>query len=111
MSDHGDRLDELAAHVADNPYFLAWALAAYQRRHRLSDLALAAALHCDPSVLLDLRLCRRPVPEGERFEEDVRVISERFGCDRAALLLILKEAGGQGEGQCDQTRRRAGVKH
>jgi hypothetical protein len=92
--DPRDRLDELAAHVADNPFFLAFALAAYQRRHGLTEFALAAALHCDHSVLLDLCLCRRPVPESGRFEEEVVAIAGRCGCDRAALLLILEEAGG-----------------
>jgi Rrf2 family protein len=93
VSEPRDRLDELAARVAGNPFFLAWALAVYQRPHRLTDLDLAAALHCDPSVLLDLRLCRRPVPEGERYVEDIGAIAGRFGCDRAVLQFILEETG------------------
>jgi hypothetical protein len=91
--DRPDSLGDLTAHLAGNPYFLGWALAAYQRRHRLTDLDVAAALHGDPSALTALRLCQRPVPEGERFEEDVAALAGRFGCDRAALLLVLEEAG------------------
>jgi hypothetical protein len=93
VSDPRDYLGDLTAHLGDNSFFLAWALAAYQRRHRLTDLDLAAALHGDPSALLALRLCPRPVPEGERFEEDVAAIAGRYGCDQAALRFILEEAG------------------
>jgi hypothetical protein len=94
VSEHSDYLGELAARVAVNPYFLAPALHAYQRRHGLSDLALAAELHCDPSALPYLRLCRRPVPEGGRYEVDVWVIAGRFGCDEGALRRVLEEARG-----------------
>jgi hypothetical protein len=80
-----DPLDRLGARVAEDPFFLAAALHAYQRRHGLSDFALAAELHCDPSALAGLRLCRRPVPEGARFDADLADIAGKFGCDRAAL--------------------------
>jgi hypothetical protein len=84
-------LDDLAARLAGNPFFLAHPLVLYRRRHGLTDLALAAELHCDPSALKGLRLCRRPVPGGERFEGDIGVIARWCGCDAAALRRVLEE--------------------
>jgi hypothetical protein len=89
---HG-HLDRLAARVADDPYFLAYSLALYQRLHALSDFALAAELHCDPSMLTPIRLCRAPRP-GWKFAGDVAEVCVRFGCDRAALRKALEEASG-----------------
>jgi hypothetical protein len=90
-----DPLADLAARVADDPCFLASALAAYQRRHGLGDFALAAELHCDPSALAGLRLCRRPQPGAVGYEEDVAEIAGKFGCDRAVLRRVLGDAGAQ----------------
>jgi hypothetical protein len=90
---HG-HLDRLAARAAADPYFLAAALHAYQKRHGLSDLALAAELHCDPSMLTSVRLCRAPRP-GWKFAGDVAEVCVRFGCDAGALRRILESAGAQ----------------
>jgi hypothetical protein len=51
-------LDALAPRCAADPFLLASALAAYQRRHGLDDAALAEVLGCPLSVLTHLRLCR-----------------------------------------------------
>jgi hypothetical protein len=79
--------------VSDNPFFLGSALAAYQRRHHLDDDGLAAVLGCSPSVLAQLRLCRRPgaAAPGRTAEEDTAQIAGRFGIDAAALLRIVQE--------------------
>src|SRR5215813_11740132 len=50
--------DALADRVSSNPLFLASVLAAYQQRHGLDDVALAAVLGCSLDVLTGLRLCR-----------------------------------------------------
>jgi hypothetical protein len=79
-----------------DPYFLAPVLAAYQRRHALDDAALAALLGCDPAVLTQFCLCRRPgAAEPSRpTEADMAAIAERFGLDAAALRGIVEEAAG-----------------
>jgi hypothetical protein len=88
-----DPFDNLAARVADDPFFLASALTAYQRHHGLTDFALAAELHCDPSALTVLGLCRAPRP-GEEFDKDIGEIAGHFGCDAAALRTMLEETAG-----------------
>ena len=55
-----DPLDHLARRAAALPFFLAYRLAAHQAAHDLSDLDLAAPLHCtaatrDPVVLAGSR--------------------------------------------------------
>jgi hypothetical protein len=96
-----DPLDDLAARVADDPSFLASALTAYQRRHGLTDLALAALLHADPSALTLLGLCRAPRP-GEEFDKDIGEIAGHFGCDAAALRTLLEETAGPPPAAPDQ---------
>lgn len=70
-------LERLAARCASEPSFLAHALAAYQRRHGLTDALLADVLGCTRDALTRLRLCG--VPRAERFAADCRLIAERFG--------------------------------
>jgi hypothetical protein len=57
----GDPLDRLARRAAAEPFFLAGRLADHQAAHDLSDLDLAAELHCTPEALTMLRLCRAPL--------------------------------------------------
>jgi hypothetical protein len=75
------------------PFFLGSALAAYQRRHGLDDDGLAAVLGCDPAVLAQLRLCRRPgaAEPTSTAEGDVARIAARFGLDAVALFWIVQE--------------------
>jgi hypothetical protein len=90
-----DDLRRMAEHASADPFFLGWALAAYQRRHGLDDAALARQLGAnDSAVVVALRLCRRPGNEPGRTEaEDVATIAERFGIDPAALAGVVREAG------------------
>jgi hypothetical protein len=83
-----DSLDWLARHVAAEPFFLACRLAAHQQRYRLSDLDLAAELHCTAEALTMIRLCRAP-RDGAEGVEDARCVAERFGCDPARLAAAL----------------------
>jgi hypothetical protein len=84
----------LAARTAGDPWFLGFALAAYQKRHALSDAALARALGCnDAAVLTVPRLCRRPgTAPGRMVDEDTAEIARRFALDLAALRRVADEA-------------------
>jgi hypothetical protein len=88
-----DYLDTLTARVSDDPFFLASALAAYQRRHGLADIALAAELGCVPAVLMSLRLCRRPGTAGpdRTVAQDIAEIAQRFRINPAVLGQIVGE--------------------
>jgi hypothetical protein len=89
-------LEQLAARVADAPYFLASVLAAYHLRHGLDNAALAALLGCNVAVLTPLRLCHRPGTAEPSWptEEDVLEIARRFGMDAAALGKVIEEVSG-----------------
>ena len=92
-ADPHDYLDALTAHVSHDPFFLAPALASYQRRHGLDDPALAAALGCVPAVLLSLRLCRRPgaAEPDHTAAQDIADIAARFSINPAVLGQIVGE--------------------
>jgi hypothetical protein len=90
-----DSLEDLAARASRAPWFLGFALAAYQQRHALDDAALARELGCtDVCVLTVLRLCRRPgTAPGRSAEEDIAEIARRFALDPGALRRVIDEAG------------------
>jgi hypothetical protein len=96
MSDNTDdpgALSRLADRAAADPFFLGWALAAYQRRHGLDDAALAVLLGCAPAALASVRLCRRPGASADRSaDEDLADITRAFGIDPEALRRVLDEA-------------------
>jgi hypothetical protein len=83
-----DPLDWLARHVAAEPFFLACRLATHQQVRGLSDLDLAAELHCTAEALTMIRLCRAP-RDGAEGVQDVRCVAGRFGCDAARLAAAL----------------------
>jgi hypothetical protein len=70
-------LKHLAARCATEPMFLAYALAAYQERHGLTDELLADVLGCTLETLTRLRLCG--MPRVDCFAQDCRQIAEKFG--------------------------------
>jgi hypothetical protein len=90
-----DPLDALARRVSDDPFFLASALAAYQRRHGLDDAALADLLGCPVAALTGLRLCRMPGggDPGRSVGQDVRDVARHFGIDPAGLARVVEGAG------------------
>ena len=89
-------LRRLANRASSDPWFLGWALAAYQRRHGLDDVALAEELSAnDTAVVVALRLCRRPgtAQPDRTTEEDIEEIARRFAVDPAVLARIVRENG------------------
>jgi hypothetical protein len=83
--------DALAARATADPFFLGWALTAYQRRHNLDDAAL---LGCAPDALTMRRLCRRlgAAAPARTAADDVAAIAGRFQIDAAALGRIVEGA-------------------
>lgn len=84
-------LTGLARRAAEHPYFLGFALAAYQARHRLDDAQAAERLGCPAAALPRLRLCRRPIAAEPDFAARVRRIAAYVPCDADALLALLRE--------------------
>jgi hypothetical protein len=93
MTPAEDRTDR-PARASRDPWFLGFALAAYQHRHALDDAALARELGCkDAAVLTVLRLCRRPgTAPGRTAEEDIAEIADRFALDPTALRRVVDAA-------------------
>jgi hypothetical protein len=76
--------------VADDPYFLAAALAAYQRGVQADDHALAVKLGCGGDTLTRLRLCRMPAAAAPDFWRDIQLIAQRFSLDADALAEVVR---------------------
>lgn len=85
-------LSRAAERAEADPFFLAHALAAYRRRHGLTDEQLAARLGCSVGLLPRLGLCRRPATPAE-----VERVAERFGIAPAALAGAAGPAGGSAQ--------------
>lgn len=80
-----ERIEALARRVADDPFFLASALAAYARAEELSDVELARRLGCLPTQLDAIRLCRRPRSAPAQFQQDVGRIAAAFQIDGGVI--------------------------
>jgi len=91
MNEH---LERLARRVADDPFFLAPALALYAHSAGLNDLALAAHLECPMEVLPLLRLCRMPRAQPPGFAQDVDRIAERFAVRADVLAEVVRRGQG-----------------
>jgi hypothetical protein len=86
-----DRLADLAARAAGDPFFLGFTLAEYARAEGLADDRLAAHLRCPVESLTMLRLCRAPRPDPDGFRADVERVAERFGADPAKLAAVVRQ--------------------
>ena len=82
-----------AKRAAADPFFVASALAVYQRRHRVRAARLAAWLGCPNGDLSKLALAARPDPASPRFAAEVACIAAAVGCDRDRLAELLTEVG------------------
>ena len=84
-----------AKRAAAEPFFVASALAAFQRRHRMSAARLATWLGCPDADLSKLALAPRPDPASPRFAAEVSCIAAAIGCDRDRLAELLTQAAAQ----------------
>lgn len=80
-------LEQMAARAADDPLFLACALAVFARSEELDDAGLAAAIGCPPDQLTRLKLCG--MPREKQFGADVAAIAARYGLDADVLEAVV----------------------
>jgi len=80
-------LEHMVARIANDPLFLACALAEFARSRSLDDAGLAAALGCPLDQLTRLKLCG--APRADHFNNDVAAIAGRFGIDPEALAEVV----------------------
>ena len=89
-----DPMERLAARVANDPFFLAFAFATFQRGSKMDDRALCEKLGCDLAALARLRLCRMPAEAAPAFWQDVTRIANHFAIDADELAGIVRLAQG-----------------
>jgi hypothetical protein len=76
--------------VAADPFFVGWALAAYQRTAGVDVAGLAAFLGCPLAALPRLALYQRPRWGSPRFLWEVARIAGRTGARTARLAALLE---------------------
>jgi len=84
-------LQMAAQRASRRSFFVASALAMYQRLHRLEEDELAVFLGCTPAALPRLALCRLPETGAPDFRVEVERIASYSGVDRVRLVEILRE--------------------
>jgi hypothetical protein len=57
----------------------------------MNETELAGFLGCPQSLLSKLALCRRPDPNSERFQMDIKRIAEAFSLEPARLFQLVRE--------------------
>lgn len=91
MNDSTLSLHQLALLARTRPALLAGILALYQEQEGLSDVQLAALLHCDIESLPKLALCERP-REAPYFRQDVERIAAYIHADVKQLANVIRAA-------------------
>src|SRR5207245_135331 len=91
MARFNELLALAAARAGNRPFYLAGALAGFQRLRKMTDDELQRHLDCSAETLNALRLCRRPDVESPQFQDDARTIGERLGIAPVALAQLLRE--------------------
>jgi hypothetical protein len=84
-------MQPLVKRSRNDRFFVGWALSEYENAHAMSDERLAAWLDCTPSNLQRLFLCRLPIDDEERFQENVARIAGYVSCNADRLVQLLRE--------------------
>ena len=90
-----EMVQRAAKRARKNPWIVASALAAYRRRHHLSEAQLGVWLGASAPSVATLALCRRPDPASPVFLEEVEDLADTCGCDAARLAELLSENQGR----------------
>lgn len=125
MSDTSSRtlvqLQLLADRLKDNPDYLAWVFASYQKIERISPTKLIQLFGASPMEFIKIALCKRPMAESPHFAQQVIQIAKFSNIDPAILANIIRqvdsvqalcskpEALKQGEQDTSATQLRAGL--
>lgn len=80
------------ARVGSDPYFVGWALVAYQRTAGVDVAGLSGFLSCPLNALPRLALYKRPIVGTPRFLWEVARIAGRTGAHTNRLATLLEHA-------------------
>jgi hypothetical protein len=90
-SNKTEQLNRLARRLLDNPSFMAYVLAQFQRQERLNDDELAKNLNTPVDTLPRLALCKRPDSGSPQFADQIRQIAAYTNLDAAQLAHIVRQ--------------------
>jgi hypothetical protein len=79
------------ARAAEDRFYLAASLRAFQSAQAMSDAQMAQMLGCPLADLARLALCRCPDTHSPRFGSEVAHIAARFGIKTEALAQIIRQ--------------------
>lgn len=88
-----EQLQAMARKLRDDPSFMAWVLAAYQKYKNVTDAQLRKNLGANEHVLARLALCKRPLANSLAFRDDITQVAEYTNIDKMILLNIVRYVG------------------
>ena len=84
-------LAQLAHRLRNNPMYMSYVLAIYQKQEDLMDEELAQELGTLPALVSRLAICKRPDSSSAQFAEQVRELADYTLIDEAQLAGILRQ--------------------
>ncbi len=84
-------LASLARRLRNDPRYMSYVLAVYQKQESLMDDDLARELGTLPLLVLRLAVCKRPDSSSAQFAEQVRELADYALIDEAQLAGVLRQ--------------------
>src|SRR5947207_3141109 len=84
-------LAALARRLRNDPRYMAYVLAVYQRQEDLMDDELIQELGTLPTLVVRLAICKRPDSSSSQFAEQVRELADYTLSDATQLASILRQ--------------------
>lgn len=84
------QLQAIARKLRDDPNYMAWILAAYQKFENLTDNQLRIKLGTNEHMLARLALCKRPSPNSPNFQVQINQIAEYSNIGKLTLVNIIR---------------------
>jgi len=84
-------LAALARRLRNDPRYMAYVLAVYQRQEELMDDELAQELGTLPPLVVRMAICKRPDSSSPQFAEQVRELADYTLTDAAQLAGVLRQ--------------------
>jgi hypothetical protein len=81
----------LADGLKENPDYMAWVFASYQKIEKLSEAQLIQALGTSPAGYARILLCKRPLADSQNFASQMKQIADYSGADPSSLANIIRQ--------------------
>lgn len=84
-------LSALARRLRNDPRYMSYVLAVYQRQENFMDVDLAQVLGTLPALVSRLAVCKRPDSSSAQFAEQIRELADYTLIDEVQLAGILRQ--------------------